>query len=304
MKKFKLSYDFYDLLKLYKVYAAARGFSPKTIASTEANLKMIGGFFPLETKVKKFNSEKYELFLVKLRTLNYSIETIYDLNATLRKLVNLGLKRGIIKRNPFLNSGNISLGSKENYRLISAREFLKIREYFRERGEILYEFFFTLLYYTGIRIGEALALEVDDFSFSRTGGRVRIDKALLYEFNLINEPKNKKNRTIPITKEVREMFMEVSKIFRGSKNRSKRIFRFSPTAANEALKRVARAKKIPEFHCHSFRHTYISNLIRGGVPLPVVSSVSGDTQKTILKRYSHMFEEDRKFVLKALEKIR
>ncbi len=299
MKKFKLNYNFYDLLKLYKVYAAARGFSPKTIRSTEVNLKMIGKILPLGTRIRKFNGKKYEDFLVKLRASDYSAETIYDLNATLRKLVNLGIKRELIKGNPLKNSGNITLKSNEKYRLISKAEFSEIKGYFKERGEIQYEFLFSLLYYSGMRIGEALALEFSDFrEFS---GRIFINKTYLYEFKLIKEPKNKKNRVIPLPEEV---WTEFKRFYRQTEFREGRVFRFSPTAANEALRRVAKAKKIPEFHCHSFRHTYISILIREGVPLPVVSNVSGDTQKTILKRYSHMFEEDREIISKALKKIR
>ena len=302
-------YNFYDLLELYKVHAKARGFSLKTIRSTETNLKMVGKFFPLKTKVKNFSEKDYEEFLVRLRSSNYSAETIYDLNATLRKLVNLGIKKGLVRENPFLNSGNISLVFREDYRLVSKSEFLKIQEYFRERGEIFYEFLFSLLYFTGVRIGEALALRFSDFEMPGrggfSGGKVLVNKSFLYEFNLEKEPKNKKVREIPIPKELREVVLKLYKVSGGGKRfREKRVFPVSPSAANEALKRVAKAKKIPEFHCHSFRHTYISNLIRGGVPLPVISYVSGDTQKTILKRYSHMFGGDEKLVLKALEKVR
>jgi len=60
---------------------------------------------------------------------------------------------------------------------------------------------------------------------------------------------------------------------------------------------------MPLYTCHEFRHTFISNLIGQGVPLPVIEKVSGDTQATILKRYSHMFESDEFMVLQALSSI-
>ena len=61
--------------------------------------------------------------------------------------------------------------------------------------------------------------------------------------------------------------------------------------------------EIPHCSCHSFRHTFISNLMRKGVPLPVIEKVSGDTQKTIFERYSHMFDDDDVLVLDALENL-
>lgn len=44
-------------------------------------------------------------------------------------------------------------------------------------------------------------------------------------------------------------------------------------------------------------------MIRKGVPLPVISKVSGDTQETILKRYSHMFESDEVMILQAISNM-
>jgi integrase len=69
------------------------------------------------------------------------------------------------------------------------------------------------------------------------------------------------------------------------------------------VKNSCRKCGITEYNCHSFRHTFISNLIRGGVPLPVVESVSGDTQETILKRYSHMFASDDAMVLDVMSNL-
>jgi len=39
------------------------------------------------------------------------------------------------------------------------------------------------------------------------------------------------------------------------------------------------------------------------LPEPVIEQVSGDTQETILKRYSHMLKGDEGLVLEALRKI-
>ena len=69
------------------------------------------------------------------------------------------------------------------------------------------------------------------------------------------------------------------------------------------LKKACSALDFPKYTCHDFRHTFISNLIRKGVPLPVIEKASGDTQQTILKRYSHMFEGEVMMILKALKDL-
>ena len=82
-----------------------------------------------------------------------------------------------------------------------------------------------------------------------------------------------------------------------------KVFDFTHNTSTSVLKKTCRKVGINEYNCHSLRHTYISNLIRQCVPLSVIEQVSGDTQATILKRYSHMFEGDEEMVLEALERV-
>ena len=83
-----------------------------------------------------------------------------------------------------------------------------------------------------------------------------------------------------------------------------KIFPWDHTACALMLRTACKRVQISSYSCHDFRHTYISNLIRNGVPITVVEAVSGDTQETIFKRYSHMFAGDEVLVLKALEQIK
>jgi len=83
-----------------------------------------------------------------------------------------------------------------------------------------------------------------------------------------------------------------------------RIFTWGHAACNNMLQKACKKLGLPSYHCHEFRHTYISNLAGEGVPLAIISEISGDTQETILKRYSHMFEKDEVMVLKALQNFK
>lgn len=80
-----------------------------------------------------------------------------------------------------------------------------------------------------------------------------------------------------------------------------KIFTWDHGACNVMIKKACREKGIYEYNCHDFRHTYISTLVRERVPIPVIEKVSGDTQATIFKRYSHMFPGDEEWVLQVLE---
>ena len=82
-----------------------------------------------------------------------------------------------------------------------------------------------------------------------------------------------------------------------------KIVPFGHGAVANKLDTACKKLGLEHYTCHEFRHTFISNLISFGVPLPVVAKAAGDTQETILKRYSHMFESDEVMVLKAMDNL-
>ena len=137
-----------------------------------------------------------------------------------------------------------------------------------------------------------------------TGTRVKITKAYLSDFKITKSPKNFKKRTIPLDSEVVRLYQTLHQqnIMNGGAD-SDRIFNWGHGPCNHMLQKACKELELPLYHCHEFRHTFISNLIRENVPLPVISKVSGDTQETILKRYSHMFESDEVMILKALSRL-
>ena len=136
------------------------------------------------------------------------------------------------------------------------------------------------------------------------GMRVKINKAYVSDIKLTKDPKNYKKRAIPLPPAVERLAVraiESQKQIDGSLD--DRIFDWTHSAVVYTLKKACQSINIPNCTCHDFRHTYISNLIKNNIPLPIVEKVSGDTQATILKRYSHMFESDEVMVLLALQNL-
>lgn len=136
------------------------------------------------------------------------------------------------------------------------------------------------------------------------GTQVKITKTYLSDFKVTKEPKNFKSRTIVLDPNVVRLYQRLHSkhTIKGGAD-TDRIFDWGDTASNNMLQKVCEKLGLPAYHCHEFRHTFISNLVSEGVPLPVISKVSGDAQETILKRYSHMLEKDEVMVLKALRKL-
>ena len=137
------------------------------------------------------------------------------------------------------------------------------------------------------------------------GTRVHITKTYLNDFKIVKEPKNLKKRAIPLDAEMVRLYQKLcARHIMNGGSVSDRIFTWGHASCNNMLQKACKKLGLPSYHCHEFRHTFISNMVREGVPLPAISKVSGDTQETILKRYSHMFEQDEVMVLKALSNLK
>ena len=302
--------------ELWKNKARAQDYSPATVVNTEQHIRMLSEFIPMDTAIQNITEDVYEDIFARCRS-KYKDETIKTLNATLRKLINLAYKKRLLGENPLVRMDNVKTKKTEKVRVITTGEWKKIDSFFNseKRKYKKLRFMVNILYYTGIRIGECLALTWDDFEEfvrsaeqneggaeqSKKGMRLSISKTILQDGTPKDTTKNKKNRKIPLSPEVVGLYTENYEI--RAEERSDRIFTCTYNTYIWYLTMVCRKTGIPHCSCHSFRHSFISNLIRKGVPLPVIEKVSGDTQKTIFERYSHMFEDDEGLVLRALENL-
>ena len=320
----------------WKEKAIRQNYSPVTIENTENFMKIIYRFVPETTKMKNINEDVYYQFCGDIRSAGYSQETLASLNATFRKVINCVFKNRLIAENILLYTDNMKTMQKDNYRVITKREFDLFDDYLYTHScmhhgkdsNIKYRLLYVLLYYTGLRIGEALALKYKDFEeydyYKRGRGkrlgaaypddlqggrllsdmRVNVNKAYAGHNRISKDPKNHKKRTVPLAPAVVRLYAHIKEEHESSGGKIEDdIFTFQYAICDSTIKKVCRKIDIPPFSCHSFRHTFISNLIKRNVPLPIIEKVSGDTQATILKRYSHMFESDEVMVLLALEDL-
>ena len=196
---------------------------------------------------------------------------------------------------------------------------MKINEYLSELKPYKYgnkfrrvnlQLMYNLLYYTGMRIGECLALRWSDFveykyesKHKDRGYRVDIKKSMS---NKKEKPtKNEKDRSIPIHADMDMMFrVALIKHKKNGGSIDDRIFNITQSACQIQLKKICFNCDLPEYTHHEFRHTFISNMIKQGVPLAVIEKVSGDTQETIIKYYSHLFDKDELLILSALDRVK
>lgn len=325
------------IYNLWVKQSGVTGKSDVTVRNTEQQYNMLIKFIPKETLLKNITDDVYYDCFDKIKNHGYSEETIHSLNACFRKLVNLAFKKGLIQENPLYRAENVKTKKKkgDQYRILTHEEFEKLDAYFNNTkfyrlGKEVhrkYRLLFNVLYYSGVRIGEALALTYNDFkefSYYRTdekkplrlvptdttkdkhivGMKITVVKSYVSEMKITKTPKNEVNRDIPIPPCVERLFLIDKSIhLQNGGELTDRVFQNDYGTYLEAITNACNKVNIEHISPHGFRHTYISNLLSKGVPLPAIEAVSGDTQTTILETYSHLLEDDILKVLTVMQNL-
>lgn len=164
--------------------------------------------------------------------------------------------------------------------------------------------------YTGLRIGELLALEWDDIDFKK--GVLRVTKSCHYgkdeagKYCRITEPPKtpKSKREIPIPKQIIPMLKEMKKastsalvIMDGVKVPSVRAYQSS-------FELLLKKNGIQHQGFHTLRHTFATRAIECGVDVKTLSEVLGHKNATVtLNRYVHSLIEHKKAMMNKLGKL-
>ena len=194
----------------------------------------------------------------------------------------------------------------------SYEEFLKFTKSFDEQ-DYQYKVFFTFLYLTGCRLGEALAIGYKDIDFNVQ--QLNINKSISRKGHhkdgktySVTPPKNGTSiRKILIPEalssclktyfEINPYLKKQEFIFGGEKPfNDKKVYRL--------LNKYLNKTSLKKLRVHDFRHSHASLLIEHGASIVLVSKRLGhkDTRET-LNTYAHLFPSSEDKVIQLINKI-
>ena len=231
----------------------------------------------------------------------YSQSYLKTLHNQLSAIFNHAVRFYDLRSNPAAKAGN--MGSEERKEMLfwTKEEYQKFAEEMMDKPISYYAF--QMLYWTGIREGELLALTPADFDFGR--GTVKICKTYqrIKSRDVITSPKTKKsNRTIQMPDFLCTEMQEFFGMQYGLKKKD-RIFTINKGYLHREMERGAKAAGVKRIRIHDLRHSHISLLIDMGFSAVAIADRVGHESIEITYRYAHLFPSKQKEMASKLDDI-
>ena len=181
------------------------------------------------------------------------------------------------------------MGKKKNREMLfwTKEEYLKFADAMMDKPMSYYAF--EMLYWTGIREGELLAITPDDFDFEKR--TVTINKSFqhLNGRDIITSPKTEKsNRTIQLPKFLCDEMQDYLKMLYDV-GLEDRMFPVTKSYLHREMDRGSKQAGVKRIRIHDIRHSHVSLLIDMGFSATAIADRVGHESIDITYNYAHLF---------------
>ena len=153
----------------------------------------------------------------------YAPTYLKSINNQLAALFNYAVRYYDLRDNPCRKAGSIGKSKADEMDFWTKQEFKEFLPSMDSKREA--RMAFLLLYWTGMRIGELLALTAADFDFEKETVRINKSYQRLHGEDVITTPKTKKsNRTIKMPKFLCEEMQEYLNMLYGLKKKDRMVW--------------------------------------------------------------------------------
>ncbi|MGQ7340850.1 tyrosine-type recombinase/integrase [Streptococcus suis] len=284
--------------------------------------KHIKDYFSMVDNVGKLTYEDIYRFREHLRQKvaqnsdkSLSNNTVNKIMILLKKIFDVGLRKGYYTTNPVKLLKKLPI-EKTKMQFWTVKEFQQFLTLF-EQEEYNIKLLFTVLFFTGLRLGEALALTWKDIDFS--SNTIHITKSVYVNKGIshISTTKTKAGtRRIIINKKLSQElqhWQQQQKHLLGqftSDSLTLQVFQSNPlTITKNAIEKqykkiLERDDTLKKIRIHDFRHSHASLLINQGEDYLVVKERLGHASiTTTIDTYSHLYPSKQKDLADKLDDL-
>ena len=261
-----------------------KNFSKYTIRNNWNTFKKFESFateaFPDKLgNVNQIGKSDIEDFIIHLRNGNYKPLTINKHIRILKAFFSTLKRMNRIVKNPTNGIAVMKTDSEIKY-IATAKEFetmlnsLDLEKF----GDVVTYVSISILWYTGIRVGELAELKISDVDFE--------NKVLI-----IRKAKNRKGRKIPLNSKLfktLKSYITIKNEISGNNHLlvSVNDIPLSRDTLRGKIMKVSKECKFEEVTCHSFRRSFATRMLEQGTNLLVIKELLGHKNLQMLLSYA------------------
>ncbi|MGF6906224.1 tyrosine-type recombinase/integrase [Fusobacterium sp. PH5-44] len=233
---------------------------------------------------------------------NYSETYLRAINAQLSAIFNYAVTFYDIRSNPVKVTGVIGKKDAEEMQFWTPEEFYRFSKIVSNKftSRVMFE----ILFCTGIRLGELLALTLDDFDFENKTLFINKTYSRSKRKDIITPPKTPNSiRKILISKHLIDLVSEYKNKLHYYESHQ-RLYQYTGHYLRHEMERGCKKLGIPKIRIHDLRHSDASFLINKNFPIIVISKRLGHKSPQItLNTYAHMFPTQQESLVAAIEEM-
>lgn len=239
-------------------------------------------------KVDEIKASHIRKWQNELISQGYSDTYLKSINNQLSAIMNHAVRFYELKSNPCKKAGSMGKSNADDMMFWTKDEFNEFIDTMMDK-HTSYMAFMTL-YWTGMRIGELLALTAADIDIEKNTISVTKSYQRLKKKDVITEPKTPKSkRVISIPSFLSADYADYLKCLYDLEE-GDRIFRVTKSYLTCEMKRGVKACGVKKIRLHDLRHSHCSHLIElGFTPVAIAERLGHEKVETTLNTYVHLY---------------
>lgn len=238
----------------------------------------------------------------ELITQNYSQTYLRTINNQLTAIFNYAVKYYDLKNNPCRKAGSMGKNKADEMNFWTKEEFSKFIDAVMDKQRS-YTAFMTL-FWTGMRIGELLALTPADIDFEDKTINISKSYQRIDRKDIVTPPKTpKSNRVITVP----DFLLADLKDYMNSiycLENTDRLFPVTKYYMEHEMQRGIKNSGVKRIRLHDIRHSHCALLLEMGItPLEAAERLGHERVETTLNTYAHLYPNKQKKLSDKLEKI-
>lgn len=232
---------------------------------------------------------------------NYSAAYLISVQKTLSAIFNNAVKVYGLKENPLTKVGVVT-----NHNHAAEKEVWTVEEFNTfinsfEGKNMFYISLFYLLFYTGARVGEILALTFKDINFDENTININKTVTRIKRNDIITPPKTLSSiRTVDVPENVMKLLKRYTDSYY-KPDEDSRVYPVTREIVRRTMQSYIKKSSVKKIRIHDLRHSHVSLLINMGVNIFEISKRIGHADASITSRvYAHVYADSGKKIANLL----